>query len=486
MLRAWEKTKAKSDRHVAAERAKIFLGEMEKKAEASLLPRLDVNAYNIILNCYARAGEAENAEKLVLDLDDGISRSSGDNAPIAQPNSKSYSLLIKALANSDAEDAIDRAWQILYRLGLPKEVKSTLPLQEQIPFNVSIDNFNSMLRLFAKRGKASEAEALLNKMDELIVDGIFKQRGPDMQSYEAVLEALGRCGDADAPARAEALVTRLEVMTEMGSDFQPSLLAYNILLNCYANAGMAGKAERLLERLDGADEISFGSTIKAIANSGASQLVSISRSKSLAKTLGTGNAVIFSHRLKLCAKWGLGDEAEQLIRQMEEQQLDPGVIHYTAAINAWAKSIDDDALSRAEILSKKMEDNFDLDRAAYHGLLQNYSARGNSKKARLLLQRILDSPFVTPNRATFTMVIDSYARSKASIAGQKAEELLDQMRELHAAGNNEVEPDDITYASVIRCKQVSKKENVRDLSNLEKIELMRQLQIESWPFNNTD
>jgi hypothetical protein len=80
---------------------------------------------------------------------------------------------------------------------------------------------------------ATEAEALLNKMDE-IVDGAVKA-GPDIQSYEAVLEALGRCGDADAPARAEALVTRLEVMSELGGYFQPSLLAYNSLLNCYAN-----------------------------------------------------------------------------------------------------------------------------------------------------------------------------------------------------------------------------------------------------------
>ncbi len=109
-------------------------------------------------------------------------------------------------------------------------MKSTSP-HEQVKI------YNSMLRLFAKRGMASEAEALLTKMDE-IVDGAVKA-GPDIQSYEAVLEALGKSGDADAPARAEALVTRLEVMSELGGCFQPSLLAYNSLLNCYAN----GKAQ---------------------------------------------------------------------------------------------------------------------------------------------------------------------------------------------------------------------------------------------------
>ncbi|KAL7536303.1 hypothetical protein ACHAXR_007071 [Thalassiosira sp. AJA248-18] len=467
VLRAWEKTKPKGDRRNAAKRAKGLFDKMEKMSIESLLPQLDVNAYNILMNCYAQAGDADEAEKLLADLES-----------YDQPNSKSYNLAIKALSTSGTSNAVDRAWQILYRLGYPRDVKSTLPLQEQLPFNVSIDNFNAMLKMFAKRGMASEAEALLNKIDELVVKGKI-ERGPDIQSYEGVLEALGRCGDEDAPSRAEALVTRLEVMSEMGGgDFQPSLLVYNLLINCYANAGMAGKAERLLERLDDPDLFSVGSTIKAIANSGKNQNVSISRAETLAKSLGGGNEIIFSHRLKLASKWGLGDLAEQLIEQMERQGLNPGIIHYTAAVNAWAKSTDDNATARAEILFKTMEDKFDLDRAAYHGLLLNYSAEGNSKKARRLLQRMLDAPEITPNRNSFTIVIDSYARSNSNSAGHKAEELLDQMRELHAAGNHEVEPDDVTYASVIRCKN----KKIQDLTNFEKIELMRYLQIETWPF----
>ena len=120
--------------------------------------------------------------------------------------------------------------------------------------------------------------------------------------------------------------------------------------------------------------------------------------------------------------------------------MNPSVIHFTSALNAWAKSANDDSLRRAELLFEKMEEKFfDLDRAAYHGVLLNYSTRGNSNKSVLLLQRMLGSLNVKPNRATFTMVIDSYARSKSTDAGQKAEELLDQMRELHASGNDEVE-----------------------------------------------
>ena len=38
-----------------------------------------------------------------------------------------------------------------------------------------------------------------------------------------------------------------------------------------------------------------------------------------------------------------------------------------------------------------------------------------------------------------SQVIDAFSRSRAEHAGRSAEELLDQMRELHAAGNNDVE-----------------------------------------------
>ena len=431
VLRAWERTTPKTDRHVAAERAEIFFAGMQKRADESLLPSLDISAYNILLNCYARAGEADKAEKLLALLEDGMS--SNNSTEVVKPNSKSYSLVIKALANSDEADAVDRAWQILYNLGYPRESS------QSIPFNLSIDNFNAMLKLFAKKGMAKDAEALLNNMDDLKMDEIIKE-SPDIRSYEAVLESLGRCGEADAPARAEALVTRLEVMSELGGgNPQPSLLAYNTLLNCYGNAGMAGKAERLLERLDGADSYSFGSTIKAITNSGKSQLVATSRAESLANKLGTANEVVYAHRISLLAKWGLGNEAEKLIQQMKERNLHPSIIHYTAALNAYAKNTDDGSLGRAELLFKNMEEKFKLDLAAYHGLLLNYATRGNSSKARRLLQRITDAPKIQPTRATFTMVIDSYARSKSSNAGQKAEELLDEMRQLHAAGNNHVE-----------------------------------------------
>lgn len=69
------------------------------------------------------------------------------------------------------------------------------------------------------------------------------------------------------------------------------------------------------------------------------------------------------------------------------------------------------------------------------------------------------------------------SRSKVDYAGERAEQLLDKMRELQAAGYANVEPDNITYASIIRCIRGTSSE----VSAFEKLELMSRLQMERWP-----
>jgi pentatricopeptide repeat protein len=480
-LKAYENTKSVNSRIEAAERAETLFRKMQSLEN---VPRLDVETYNILLNCYARAGMASEAECFLKEFDKiGII-----------PNAESYNLVIKAISLSDDKDAIGRAWAVLYNLGYPRK-----RFKDADTFDIPITTFNSMLKLFARRGMATEAEALLHSIDESIVDGKCKG-GPDINSYEAILEALGKTDDADAVERAEALVTRVEVMSELGggAQHQPSLKMYNLLLNCYGNAGKVGSAERLLTRLHDQslkpDAISYGATMKALKNSGKPREIAVARSRELSQCLernnGVGNEIIFAHRLSILAKFGLASQAENLLQEMSQKckmgdlKQGPGVIHYTAVLNAWSKSDDKMAVVRAETLFKKMKSDphIDLDLAAYHGLLLNYAVRGISQKARRVLQVILDSG-IKPNRNTFTIVIDSYSRATSTTnAGKKAEELLDQMRQLHAAGNTDVEPDNVCYASVIRCKQASKQASISDLTEFDKLQLMRELQIEKWPF----
>eukprot|EP00804_Cyclotella_cryptica_P011290 CCRYP_007777-RA/>CCRYP_007777-RA protein AED:0.02 eAED:0.02 QI:142/1/1/1/0/0.5/2/2781/851 len=234
VLRSWGWSRH-VNREEAARRAEVLLNDLQYHVKEGHLKPLDVNIYNIVLNCCAKAGFADKAEALL------------ENMTQTLPNAVSYSLVIKALSNSKDQDAVNRAWNVLYSLGYYPKGKRWASSEPRLSpiFDESIEPFNSMLKLLAKRGMASEAEMLLDSMDDLVLEGMLKF-GPDVSSYEAVLEALGRCKDFDSAQRAEILVTRMEVLGELGGGLKPTLLVYNNLLNCYGNAGMAGKAERFL------------------------------------------------------------------------------------------------------------------------------------------------------------------------------------------------------------------------------------------------
>ena len=130
-----------------------------------------------------------------------------------------------------------------------------------------------------------------------------------------------------------------------------------------------------------------------------------------------------------------------------------------------------------------MEQNSELrlDIAAYNSLMLNYSLRGQIHKAEDLMKKVIDDPSIQADRKTFTMLINAYnnALDRPKNAPKRAEELLDKMRELHAAGNNDAEPDDVTHRNVIRCIRGG----VLDMTNHERNELKSRLQLEKWPFD---
>jgi pentatricopeptide repeat protein len=440
VLKAWGSTDEVS-REEAASRAEALLQELQTQVQAGYLNQLDVNIYNMVLNCYAKVGLVEKAEAFLADI---------------HPNGQSFGLLIKAISNSNKTDAVDLGWKVLDDLGFNSEQFSPV-------FDDSIEPFNSMLRLLAKRGLAADAEMLLSFMDEMYYDRKLNWR-PNIASYEAVLEALGRCNDPESATRAEALFTRMDVLSELGGSMKPSLIAYNHLINCYGNAGMSGRAERLFDRLKKSkmesvkpDQYTIGSTIKAIINGGKRQENALARVSSLVNESagGTKNRVISAHRLKLYSKFGMGDAAEKLLRQLE----DPGMIHYTTVLNAWAKSEESDAFERAETLFHEMQDIFSLDIVAYNAMMLNYSVRGQTPKAEELMKQILHHLPHSVNRKTFTMLMNTYNNDNASsktldVIGksrrQRVIRILDRMRELHAAGNNDAEPDEVAYRSMIK------------------------------------
>ena len=101
----------------------------------------------------------------------------------------------------------------------------------------------------------------------------------------------------------------------------------------------------------------------------------------------------------------------------------PSVHSFAIAINAWSNVGSEAAAHNAEEILKRLLEDYD------EALEQNTEYAKDLK----------------PNNVVFNSVIDAWARSGSSIAGEKAESILLRMEELSMMKIYDVRPDTITF-----------------------------------------
>lgn len=136
-------------------------------------------------------------------------------------------------------------------------------------------------------------------------------------------------------------------------------------------------------------------------------------------------------------------------------------------IDAWAKSQDEEAAQKCEVILQWMIDVSSDDSEYKHDLKPNvvsYTSvidalsksgmSGAAERAEKILN-IMQSKYengdedVEPNTITFNAVIDAYARTGGADMAQKAESLLERMKQLYLDGNSNVQPDVCSFNSVL-------------------------------------
>ena len=244
-------------------------GEDRKVAtEATVQP--DIYGYNIVLDGWRQGSSIESAvsaEKLLQSMERG--------ERFVMPDRTSYNTVIDAFCRagrnlqqrkrhhngrrqkengsnnhmdvtSDEIDAAQRAEDLLYRMDAAGVRPDTW-------------SFNTVLHAWARSGygkKAAEhASALLLTMEKLHEQNERcgeKERlvHPDARSYSAVIDAIARSGDTNAPDHAAAILSKMEA-----KGLQPNVYAVNGILNCLAkssrdNSIAAQEADDILRRME--------------------------------------------------------------------------------------------------------------------------------------------------------------------------------------------------------------------------------------------
>ena len=134
------------------------------------------------------------------------------------------------------------------------------------------------------------------------------------------------------------------------------------------------------------------------------------------------------------------------------------VVSVTKVVGAWSRSRDRNAPARAEELVSKItqianDDNrLDLRPNAYtyNALINCFARRGMTDKAEEYLEVVQNLPGVQADAVTYNSVINAHATSRRG-KRDGADRALELLEEMKASQDKNVQPDAITYGSVIKC-----------------------------------
>lgn len=346
------------------------------------------------------------------------------------PDSKSFAIVLHALANSGRPD---RAQALLNRmLDMSKESGSTVQITETM--------VNTCIDAFAKQGNGERAEALLQDM---ISQSQILNIKPSVVTFSSVINAWAKSRHPDAGERAEDLLIRMENM-----DCPPSTESYTAAIDAWSRSKKpwaTKRAQALLQTME-------------------TQYVN---GNELVHPSITAYASII-HGLANSSDPKAARDAEEILEQMKQisatgrRDFTLNTIVYSTVIDVLAKSMAPDAHKRALALLREMQERAKIEGpqvapndVTYNSVISAFARRGEVSVARMLLDEMIDLStlqgveHIAPDTISYSAVLNAYSKWKDEQAPVLAMELLEKMQAEYNGGNHRVKPNTIAYTSAI-------------------------------------
>lgn len=456
-------------------------------------------SFNAVADVLANSGDARRAEQ-VLTLLEELYYNLGNKD--MQPHVNIYNTVINAWAKSGEKGSALRAEQILLEMIRRSDQGGEPNLR---PNTIT---YNTVINALAKRGKpglAERAEALLRNMIQSYFNG---EEGikPDTISFNAAIDAWACSGDSRAPFRAEQILMLMEEMHELSNKdnaMQPNVNIYNTVLNAWAKSREQGSASRveqilsdMLRRCEEGEQhmkpntVTYNTAIHALANSGyAVEKVEGILLNMLDRYNNIGDCkpdkISFNAVINAWARSGdnrAPSRAEHILMSMEKCDVQPDLYSYNAVINAWVKSGQKGSASRAEQILAEMErqsredgsNRFSVkpDTVTYNTVIHALAKSGEpgaATKVEAILSTMVEryrngDVSVKPDTITFNAVIDAWAKSGERGAAARAANILGFMRKQFRDGNlvDNIKPDARTYTTVLKACAFTRYDDERD------------------------
>jgi pentatricopeptide repeat protein len=272
--------------------------------------------------------------------------------------------------------------------------------------------------------------------------------------YASVLVALSRSSEKGAATSAQALLEELEQAYDATrkEELRPSAIIYNAVISAWGRSRQhdaAVKAERVMERM------------KERAN--------------VDQRCPAPSVITYTAVLDALSRQGNSQAAEKAESMLFKTMENPQQMSYTCVMSAWARSGSNDAPERVMaiynrlLLAYKESDCSELlrpDQATF-GLLLDLWAKSKRTDAGEHAEGILrdmQENGVAANTVNYNNVILAHARSKKAFAFDRAEALLREMEERYSAGGGDeeqqtVKPNIVTHTNVIQALKRSRIKN---------------------------
>jgi pentatricopeptide repeat protein len=364
----------------------------------------DTTAYNVMLTCYLRSSyadtfprvntAAEQADILLQEMKQMYRGAKQSDAMVA-PTFKSYSIVIQAWLQRP--DGIHRAVQLLDELWKAQ----TTGGQRMSPDSLSL---HCIIVGFCRANRPDVAQKLLISVCETKRRDPSSMIEPRLASFGSVVGSLSRSRHPNSARIAQSLVNQMEELFKMGVLSEgPDHLIYQTLVSLWAYSDRAGSAKKAYSIL---------SEMRRRASSGET---------SMQPDLITYNQVIYA--------LSRGDPqpvyAERVLRQMYEDykngvnSVKPNNKSFNTALSAWARFNHPISIDRADALFQEMQ---------------------NLHKAGEL---VCDA-------VTYNIMLNCLATTSRRDGAQRAETIVEKMKELSEAGDETFRPNAVSYGCLIK------------------------------------
>ncbi|GAB2293899.1 hypothetical protein Dimus_028111 [Dionaea muscipula] len=337
--------------------------------------------------------------------------------------------------------------------------------------------YNAMMGVYARSGKFTKVEELLN---------VMRERGcePDIITFNTVINARLKSGPMEPNLAIDLLneVRRSRIQPDTityntlisacsrGSNLQeavriycdmeahgcpPDLWTYNAMISVFGRCGLASKADSLLKKLKSTgflpDAVTYNSVLYAFAREGNVEKVRDicmeMMKRGFEKCEMTYNTIIHMY-----GKKGEYELALQLYRDMKLSGRSPDAVTYTVLIDSLGKG--NKMREAANLMSEMLDSGVKPNLCTYSALICGYGKAGKLMEAREIIDCMLKSG-IKPDHLAYSVMVDVLLRSN------KLSEALMLYKEMVLDG---FVPNHRLYLALVR--EIKKEQREHDLQRV--------------------